>query len=63
MESDRSPSLWARPRGRRPRARQADGPHYIAASTLFLFVAGLLGMLLRESQADFVRIEPASSTP
>jgi cytochrome c oxidase subunit I len=31
---------------------------YIAASTSFLFVAGLLGMLLRESQADLVRIKP-----
>ncbi|MDQ5839609.1 MAG: cbb3-type cytochrome c oxidase subunit I, partial [Chloroflexota bacterium] len=31
---------------------------YIAASTVFLFVSGLLGMLLRESQADLVRIEP-----
>jgi cytochrome c oxidase subunit 1 len=31
---------------------------YIAASTTFLFVAGLLGMLLRESQADLVRIKP-----
>ncbi len=31
---------------------------YIAASTTFLFVAGLLGMLLRESQADLVRIDP-----
>lgn len=31
---------------------------YIAASTTFLFVSGLLGMLLRESQADLVRIEP-----
>jgi cytochrome c oxidase subunit 1 len=31
---------------------------YIGASTAFLFVAGLLGMLLRESQADLVRIEP-----
>ena len=32
---------------------------YVAASTTFLFVAGLLGMLLRESQADIVRIEPS----
>ena len=32
--------------------------YYITASTLFLFVAGLLGMLLRESQADFVRLDP-----
>lgn len=32
---------------------------YIAASTAFLFVSGLLGMLLRESQADFVRLDPA----
>lgn len=32
--------------------------YYIGASTLFLFVAGLLGMLLRESQADLVRIDP-----
>lgn len=31
---------------------------YIGASTAFLFVAGLLGMLLRESQADLVRIKP-----
>jgi len=31
---------------------------YIGASTVFLFVAGLLGMLLRESQADLVRLEP-----
>ena len=31
---------------------------YVGASTAFLFVAGLLGMLLRESQADFVRIKP-----
>lgn len=31
---------------------------YIAASTAFLFVAGLLGMLLRESQADLVRLDP-----
>jgi len=31
---------------------------YVAASTTFLFVSGLLGMLLRESQADLVRIEP-----
>ena len=31
---------------------------YVAASTTFLFVAGLLGMLLRESQADLVRIDP-----
>jgi cytochrome c oxidase subunit 1 len=31
---------------------------YIAASTTFFFVAGLLGMLLRESQADLVRIDP-----
>ncbi len=33
---------------------------YVAASTAFLFVSGLLGMLLRESQADLVRIEPAT---
>ena len=33
--------------------------YYIGASTTFLFVAGLLGMLLRESQADLVRIDPA----
>jgi cytochrome c oxidase subunit 1 len=32
---------------------------YVGASTAFLFVSGLLGMLLRESQADLVRIEPA----
>jgi cytochrome c oxidase subunit 1 len=31
---------------------------YIGASTAFLFVSGLLGMLLRESQADLVRINP-----
>ena len=31
---------------------------YVGASTAFLFVAGLLGMLLRESQADIVRIKP-----
>lgn len=31
---------------------------YIAASTTFLFVSGLLGMLLRESQADIVRLDP-----
>jgi cytochrome c oxidase subunit I len=31
---------------------------YVAASTAFLFVSGLLGMLLRESQADLVRIKP-----
>jgi cytochrome c oxidase subunit 1 len=31
---------------------------YIIASTAFLFVAGALGMLLRESQADLVRIKP-----
>lgn len=31
---------------------------YIGASTAFFFVSGLLGMLLRESQADIVRIEP-----
>jgi cytochrome c oxidase subunit 1 len=31
---------------------------YVAASTAFLFVSGLLGMLLRESQADLVRIDP-----
>jgi cytochrome c oxidase subunit 1 len=31
---------------------------YVIASTIFLFVAGLLGMLLRESQADLVRIDP-----
>jgi cytochrome c oxidase subunit 1 len=31
---------------------------YVGASTAFLFVAGLLGMLLRESQADLVRIKP-----
>jgi cytochrome c oxidase subunit 1 len=31
---------------------------YVGASTIFLFVAGLLGMLLRESQADFVRLDP-----
>jgi cytochrome c oxidase subunit 1 len=31
---------------------------YVAASTGFLFVSGLLGMLLRESQADLVRIDP-----
>ena len=33
--------------------------YYVGASTTFLFVAGLLGMLLRESQADLVRIDPA----
>jgi cytochrome c oxidase subunit 1 len=32
--------------------------HYVVASTAFLFVAGALGMLLRESQADLVRIKP-----
>ena len=32
--------------------------YYVGASTAFLFVAGLLGMLLRESQADLVRIDP-----
>jgi cytochrome c oxidase subunit I len=32
---------------------------YIGASTAFFFVSGLLGMLLRESQADLVRIKPA----
>lgn len=32
---------------------------YIAASTAFLFVSGLLGMLMRESQADLVRIKPS----
>lgn len=32
---------------------------YVAASTAFLFIAGLLGMLLRESQADLVRIKPS----
>ena len=31
---------------------------YVAASTAFFFVSGLLGMLLRESQADLVRIDP-----
>lgn len=31
---------------------------YVGASTAFLFVSGLLGMLLRESQADLVRIKP-----
>ena len=31
---------------------------YVGASTAFLFVAGVLGMLLRQSQADFVRIKP-----
>jgi len=31
---------------------------YVGASTAFLFVSGLLGMLLRESQADLVRIQP-----
>lgn len=31
---------------------------YVIASTAFLFVAGALGMLLRESQADLVRIRP-----
>src|SRR5215207_3956958 len=31
---------------------------YVGASTAFFFVAGLLGMLLRESQADLVRIDP-----
>jgi cytochrome c oxidase subunit I len=31
---------------------------YVGASTAFFFVSGLLGMLLRESQADIVRIEP-----
>jgi cytochrome c oxidase subunit 1 len=31
---------------------------YVGSSTAFLFVAGLLGMLLRESQADLVRIDP-----
>ena len=31
---------------------------YVAASTAFFFIAGLLGMLLRESQADLVRIKP-----
>ncbi len=31
---------------------------YTVASTAFLFVSGLLGMLLRESQADLVRIDP-----
>jgi cytochrome c oxidase subunit 1 len=31
---------------------------YVIASTAFLFVAGALGMLLRESQADLVRIKP-----
>jgi cytochrome c oxidase subunit 1 len=31
---------------------------YVGASTAFLFVAGLLGMLLRESQADLVRVDP-----
>lgn len=33
---------------------------YIGASTAFFFVSGLLGMLLRESQADLIRIEPAA---
>ncbi len=33
--------------------------YYITASTAFLFVSGLLGMLLRESQADFVRLDPS----
>ena len=33
---------------------------YVGASTAFLFVAGLLGMLLRESQADLVRIRPSA---
>ena len=33
---------------------------YVTASTAFFFVSGLLGMLLRESQADLVRIEPAT---
>lgn len=32
--------------------------YYVGASTLFFFVSGLLGLLLRESQADLVRIEP-----
>jgi cytochrome c oxidase subunit 1 len=31
---------------------------YVIASTTFFFVSGLLGMLLRESQADLVRIDP-----
>lgn len=31
---------------------------YIVASTAFFFVSGLLGMLLRESQADLVRLDP-----
>ncbi|MGZ8665888.1 MAG: cbb3-type cytochrome c oxidase subunit I [Solirubrobacterales bacterium] len=33
---------------------------YVTASTAFFFVSGLLGMLLRESQADLVRIAPAT---
>ena len=32
---------------------------YVGASTVFLFVSGLLGMLLRESQADLLRLKPA----
>ncbi|MFN8112022.1 MAG: cbb3-type cytochrome c oxidase subunit I [Solirubrobacterales bacterium] len=32
---------------------------YIIASTTFFFVSGLLGMLLRESQADLVRLDPS----
>ena len=33
---------------------------YTVASTAFFFVSGLLGMLLRESQADLVRIDPSA---
>jgi cytochrome c oxidase subunit 1 len=32
---------------------------YVGASTAFFFVSGVLGMLLRESQADLIRIDPA----
>ena len=31
---------------------------YVIASTAFFFVSGLFGMMLRESQADLVRIDP-----
>ena len=60
MES-RARSTWAaaaRWRSSTSRGSRKLVLWYVGASTAFLFVAGLLGMLLRESQADIVRIEP-----
>jgi hypothetical protein len=34
---------------------------YVGASTAFFFVSGLLGMLLRESQADLAQGHPGGS--